>query len=244
MKRNVLVEMATKNPGCDIILVLTGTDIPTPPLIEAAEAVLESKVRSTYNAGPDSGIRLMAVDKCDGLESVRNRNFEFTRTTKGWPHIRVPADYILMYLFDVKDMITLETMCSDNVVEIVDMETTSPDTKILMSGVNMLPICMGNMQIHKVPVEPAKDDNIPEPLKLLCRMAVKSLFAMSNVHNVPAGFFENLAESFMLGPHNGRMDRYDMTFRGKEGSSSEEFTDLTIEQVFALYELRNTTTIQ
>lgn len=240
MKRNVLVELANRHPGCDIVLVVSGPDVPKEPLVEATEAMLESTVLSSFLANSSSGVRLMAVSPCSSLAALREKTFENDMVTKGWPRMRISADGIAMYLFDIKDMITFETMCDENIVDIIDPATMGDSTRVVMSGANLLPICMGNVEVHRVKV----DNGIPEPLKVLTRMATKAMLALSGVHEVPSGFYENLAETFMISPHEGQRDRYNMTFRGKEGSSSEEFLDLSIEQVFALYELRNTTTIQ
>lgn len=236
----MLVELATRHPGCDIVLVVSGPDVPKEPLIEATEVMLESKVLSSSMANNSSGVRLMAVSPCSSLAALREKTFEIDKVTTGWPRMKIRSDGIAMYLFDIKDMITFETMCDENVVDILDPEIMGDNTRVVMSGVNLLPICMGNVEVHRVQV----DNGIPESLKMLTRMATKAMLAMDGVIEVPKGFYEGLAETFMISPHKGDRGRYDMTFRGKEGSSSEEFVDLSIEQVFALYELRNTTTIQ
>lgn len=240
MKRNVLVELAARHPDCDIVLVVSGPDVPKEPLIKATEVMLQAKVLSSFLANSSAGVRLMAVSPSSSLAGLRKKTFEKDVVTRGWPRMRIPADGIAMYLFDIKDMITFETMCDENVVDILDPETLGDGTRVIMSGANLLPICMGNVEIHRVEV----DNGIPEPLKVLSRMATKAMLALSGVHEVPHGFYESLAETFMISPYEGNMNRYNMTFRGKEGSSSEEFTDLSIEQVFALFELRNATTIQ
>lgn len=240
MKRNILVELSTNNPGCDIVLVVSGDEVPTEPLIEATEAVLDSKVVASFQANKQSGVRLMAVEACESLGKLRNKTFPQEKVTRGWPHVKIASDAIAMYLFDIHDMITLETMAEESLVEIVDPEVMGSDTKVILSGANLLPICMGNVEVHRVKV----DNGVPEPLKMLTRMATKAMLAIADVHEVPKGFYESLAETFMISPHEGNMNRYNMTFRGKEGSSSEEFTDLSIEQVFALFELRNAATIQ
>lgn len=240
MRRNIITEMTTKHPDCDIVLVVSGIEVPTGPLVEATEAVLESKVVGSCRANSNSGVRIMAVESCKSLEMLRSKSFGNERVTKGWPHVKIATDAIAMYLFDIKDMITFETMTEESVVEILDPATMGADTKVVMSGIDLLPICMGNVEIHRVPVS----DGVPEPLKVLSKLATKTLLAMAGVTEVPKGFYDGVAETFMISPFEGKLDRYSMTFRGKEGSSSEEFTDLSIEQVFAIYELRNTTTIQ
>lgn len=240
MKRNVLVELSESNPGCDIVLMVSGDNVPSEPLLEAAETILESKVVASFQAKGSSGIRLMAVEPCESLGKLRAKEFSQEKVTRGWPHVKIAADAIAMYLFDIHDMITLEVMAEESIIEIVDPEVLGSETKVVMSGANLLPICMGNVEVHRVKV----DNGVPEPLKMLTRMATKAMLAMSGVTEVPKGFYEGLADTFMISPYNGNMDRYSMTFRGREGNSSEEFTDLTIEQVFALFELRNTATIQ
>lgn len=240
MKRNVLVELSANNPGCDIVLVVSGVEVPTEPLIEATEAVLESKVVASFQANKHAGVRLMAVETCESLGKLRRQVFPKEKVTKGWPHVKIASDAIAMYLFDIHDMITLETMVEESVVEIVDPETMGSETKVVMAGANLLPICMGNIEVHRVQVS----DGVPEPLKILSKMATKTLLAMAGITEVPKGFFEGIAETFMISPCEGKLDRYNMTFKGKEGNSSEEFEDLSVEQMFALFELRNTNTIQ
>lgn len=240
MKRNVLVELSANNPGCDIVLVVSGVEVPTEPLIEATEAVLESKVVASFQANKHAGIRLMAVETCDSLGKLRRQIFPKEKVTKGWPHVKIASDAIAMYLLDIHDMITFETMTEESVVEILDPATMGADTKVVMSGIDLLPICMGNVEIYRVPVS----DGVPEPLKVLSKLATKTLLAMAGVTEVPKGFYDGVAETFMISPCEGKLDRYNMTFKGKEGNSSEEFEDLSVEQMFALFELRNTATIQ
>lgn len=240
MKRNVLVELSESNPGCDIVLMVSGDNVPSEPLLEAAETILESKVVASFRAKGSSGIRLMAVEPCESLSKLRTKKFSQEKITRGWPHVKIAADDIAMYLFDIHDMITLEVMLEKSIIEIVDPEVLGSETKVVMSGANLLPICRGNVEVHRVRV----DNGVLEPLKMLARMATKDMLAMSGVTEVPKGFYEGIAETFMISPCEGKLDRYNMTFKGKEGNSSEEFEDLSVEQMFALFELRNTNTIQ
>lgn len=240
MKRNIFVEMSQKHPGCDIVLMVAGDEVPPDSLPAAVQAVLKSEITGVYRANSSSGVCLFSVKQGDTIKDLREKTFEKQQVTKGWPHIRIASNAMAMYLFDISDMITFETMCDDSVVDLVDPETAGSDTKIVLAGANLLPICMGEVEIHKVKVS----DGLPEPLKLLTRVAIKSLLLAAGVEKVPHGFFENLAETFIIAPYDRKLDRYCVTFKGTENCPQEEYEDLTIEQVFALYELRNTTTIQ
>lgn len=239
-RRNIFIEMLQKYPDCDLVLVVAGDDIPSGSLPAAVQAIIKTKVIDIYRANTNDRICLFSVKQGDAIKGLREKNFDKQQVTKGWPHIRIASDAIVMYLLDIHDVITFETMCDDSVVDLVDPETAGSDTKIVLAGANLLPICMGEVEIHKVTLS----GGLPEPLKLLTRVTIKSLLSAAGVDKVPPGFFENLAETFIMAPYNRKVDRYCVTFKGTESCPREEYEDLTIEQVFALYELRNTTTIQ
>lgn len=240
MSNNILTKVAADFPDCDILIAIVGDQIPQEVVPNLIERSIRHKTEACYMTKVNRGVRVVPVKGCEGITNLKTREFKQITTVGGFPRMQIAGNAVAIYLVTVHDMITFETMCDSSKNYVVDLEHPETENiKVQMPGIDLIPVCYGSVSVTSVNMGPS--DNL---VSNLIRTVVLAMLASRGIVDLPAGFAEEVGGNFVVGPCDDDTvtDRYNMAFHSAD--KVEEHKDITIEQVFALYESRKAVTIQ
>lgn len=233
---NILHKLQETCKDLDVLMLVGGGSIPTEALPDVVKNVMRANLVKVFSFN-NGDIRLMGVEKSELTEHVAKMTDLPVVTTDKLPRLELRSNVIAFYYFDIQNADLFSESSEED--EVITLDVEHDRSKVCMPGLNLIPLMCGEMQIHSMDI-PSGD-----PMELLYKMAqevIRDIFKIRNVENIPEGFMEGIGQFHIIQPRQDSDDTYDVSFLSDE--KIDEYTNLTLPQVFALYESRKAVTIQ
>lgn len=239
---NMLEVLLEKHPDKDFVITMSNAELPVEAVVGIAVETWKTAIHSIYNNSENPGMRILVIDKCKENDRVRAKEYHPLSQTEGWPVLSIRPDQVYLYLVDIQDAHKFKPMEHNDAVRSVHYTELGPDVSLESPGVRLLPIRCVEMTL--IDPDIPEEDLVARTVAAMAKDTVRILFEIKNIHNYPQGFMDDVGDNLMLMTETCSVDCNTYNLHFKTSSGIESYPGITLEQAFALYEMRKTSMIQ